>query len=56
MNEVMDTLGQTFRMSFLQASNNSDETSLYTSAISAWCLLLTVTTSTDSFLMYVIAY
>lgn len=52
MNEVMDTLGQTFRMSFLQASNNSDETSLYTSAISAWCLLLTVTTSTDSFLIY----
>lgn len=54
--EVMDALRQTFSVSFLSSTQNADETSLYTSAISAWCLLLTVATTTDSFLLYVIIH
>lgn len=54
---VMDTLRQTYSLSFnkhtsLGAASGADEAALYTAALSAWCLLLTVmTTAPDNLSM-----
>lgn len=56
----MDALRHTFNLSTKHSSSNSnhnaDEITMHTAALSAWCLLLTVSPSTDSFLLYVILY
>ena len=50
VDEVMDTLRQSFRTA-VNSNVSGDESLLHTSAISAWCLLLTVASSTNSFVM-----
>lgn len=47
MEGVMEGLRQTYSASFIKhtslgAANGADEAALYTAALSAWCLLLTV--------------
>lgn len=57
MENVMEVLRQTYRMSFIKQSSLgtaslANEAALYTAALSAWCLLLTVmTTAPDNISM-----
>lgn len=54
---VMEALRQTYSLSFIKhtslgAASGADEAALYTAALSAWCLLLTViTTAPDNLSM-----